>query len=405
MNSDVVPVRHVFRIVNGGTPSGSPENWGGDINWATPVDLAKCDGRRIAATQRSLTHDGLESGSALIPGYSLLLSSRAPIGYVSETTKPVAFNQGCKGLVAKQKVDIRYFRYQLLAMREHLQSLGQGSTFLELSSDTLASCRIRVPSLSEQRSIADRLDTATLSIEKLIARKRRLHDLLEARLIALAQDAVVGSASERTQATKIASIPVIPASWRVLRNKAFIREISKRTSDGVGEMLTVSHISGITPRSEKTVYMFEAESTVGYKIVKPGDLVINTMWAWMGAAGVSDADGIVSPAYGVYEFDPEILVPQYYDILVRTPAYIAEMTRFSRGITSSRLRLYPDEFLSLHSPVPEIGVQESILEQYSLYRRKNVAVRDKIANQIELLHRRHQAVIADAVVPPNRVSV
>ena len=50
----------------------------------------------------------------------------------------------------------------------------------------------------------------------------------------------------------------------------------------------------MTPRSEKNVTMFEAESKIGYNLVEPGELVINTMWAWMGALGVSDFEGIVS---------------------------------------------------------------------------------------------------------------
>ena len=95
----------------------------------------------------------------------------------------------------------------------------------------------------------------------------------------------------------------------------------------------MSHLTGVTPRSQKTVYMFEAESTIGYKLVRPGDLAVNTMWAWMGAAGVSTHHGIVSPSYGVYQIDQTTVLPGYFDVLVRTPAYICEMTRFSRGVT------------------------------------------------------------------------
>ncbi len=60
-----------------------------------------------------------------------------------------------------------------------------------------------------------------------------------------------------------------------------MREVASPSVKGEEEMLSVSHLTGVTPRSEKTVYMFEAESTVGYKLVHTGDLVINTMWAWM----------------------------------------------------------------------------------------------------------------------------
>ena len=106
MTSTVVPLRRVFRVVNGGTPSSDPENWGGGIAWATPVDLASCNGGKVSSTHRTLTLDGLVSGSGAVPEASLLISTRAPIGYVAETTSTIAFNQGCKGLVPVQ--DCRY---------------------------------------------------------------------------------------------------------------------------------------------------------------------------------------------------------------------------------------------------------------------------------------------------------
>ncbi len=92
----------------------------------------------------------------------------------------------------------------------------------------------------------------------------------------------------------------IPAHWPEKRAKYYFKEIDERSQTGDEEMLSVSHITGVTPRSQKNVTMFKAESNVGQKRCQPGDLVINTMWAWMSALGVSNHDGIVSPAYGVY---------------------------------------------------------------------------------------------------------
>ena len=395
MTLPIAPIRRVFRVVNGGTPTSSPENWGGAIAWATPIDLASCNGSKISSTQRCLTAAGLHTGSRAVPRGGLIVSSRAPIGYVSETTCTMAFNQGCKGLIPMQKVDIRFFRYQLSAMVDELQSCGQGSTFSELSTNALASIPISVPHLSMQRRVADYLDVETDRIDTLISKKGRLATLLSSRLISLAGDVTVGVG--RGMRTRIPSLPEIPSSWRVLRNKVFMREVNYQSLDGTGEMLSVSHITGVTPRSEKTVYMFEAESTVGYKMVQPGDLVINTMWAWMGAAGVARTAGIVSPAYGVYSIDKSIMQSDFFDILVRTPAYVMEMTRFSRGVTSSRLRLYPDEFLSLSSPVPPIEEQRAIVNGYRAESLTTHAIRDRLARQIDLLAERRQALITAAV--------
>ena len=92
----------------------------------------------------------------------------------------------------------------------------------------------------------------------------------------------------------------IPAHWHEKRAKYFFKEIDERSQAGDEEMLSVSHITGVTPRSQKNVTMFMAESNVGQKCCQPGDLVINTLWAWMSALGVSNYAGIVSPAYGIY---------------------------------------------------------------------------------------------------------
>jgi len=99
--------------------------------------------------------------------------------------------------------------------------------------------------------------------------------------------------------------------------------------------------------------MFLAKSNVGHKICRPHDVVINTMWAWMGALGVARHFGIVSPAYGVYRpLTTTELLPTYADYLLRTPIYAAEYQRCSTGVNSSRLRLYPEQFLRMAIVIP-----------------------------------------------------
>ena len=261
--------------------------------------------------------------------------------------------------------------------------------------EDVANTLIPTPSLTIQRAIADYLDTETGRIDALITKKRRMIDLLQYRLVSLATQLVNGGDGE--QKSGIPSIPYIPRQWKSLRNKAFMHEPNKRSKTGEEEMLSVSHLTGVTPRSEKTVYMFEAESTVGYKLVQPGDLAVNTMWAWMGAAGVSQHHGIVSPSYGVYRIDQSIVLPAYFDLLVVTPAYICEMTRYSRGVTSSRLRLYPDQLLALRTPVPPKGEQHEIIQQFEAAAEKGRSAIDALDRQVELLAERRQALITAAV--------
>jgi type I restriction enzyme, S subunit len=132
----------------------------------------------------------------------------------------------------------------------------------------------------------------------------------------------------------------IPSHWEEKRAKWYFDKVDERSETGDEELLSVSHITGVTPRSEKNVTMFQAESYVGHKLCKVGDLVINTMWAWMAALGVSQYDGIVSTAYGVYRpKSKDIFDSRYLDYLLRTKGYAGEYLCRSKGIWTSRLLL------------------------------------------------------------------
>ncbi|HAT4697449.1 restriction endonuclease subunit S [Legionella pneumophila serogroup 1] len=154
----------------------------------------------------------------------------------------------------------------------------------------------------------------------------------------------------------------IPLHWEEKRAKYYFKEIDIRSESGNEEMLSVSHITGVSPRSEKNVTMFLSETNVGQKKCRPGDLVINTMWAWMAALGISKYDGIVSPSYGVYRpIDSKKFNQIYLDHLLRTEGYRTEYYCRSTGIRSSRLRLYPDKFLSIPIICPPLEEQNKIV--------------------------------------------
>ena len=189
----------------------------------------------------------------------------------------------------------------------------------------------------------------------------------------------------------------IPKHWTEKRAKYFFREVDERSTTGEEQLMSVSHKTGVTPR-KSNVTMFKAESNVGHKICRPGDLAINTLWAWMAALGVSRQTGLVSPAYGVYrQRDASNYHPEFIDFLLRTQPYAAEYRCRSTGITASRLRLYPIDFLRIPLVQPPRDEQELIV---NYLRHQDTLVRNFIRNRrrlIEVLNEQKQAIINQAV--------
>jgi type I restriction enzyme S subunit len=201
-----------------------------------------------------------------------------------------------------------------------------------------------------------------------------------------------------TKPTGVPWLAAIPERWEFRRAKRSFRESDDRSELGAEELLSVSHKTGVTPRSQKNVTMFMAESYEGHKLCRSGDIVVNTMWAWMAAVGVSHQVGIVSPSYGVYRArSSDAFIPRFLDYLLRTEVYRAEYVRSSRGITTSRLRLYPDDFLEIPFVQPPSEEQRRIvrfLDAHGALTARLIRAKQRL---IKLLEEQKQAIIHRAV--------
>ena len=274
---------------------------------------------------------------------------------------------------------------------DQVQSTAVQATIENFSASRYKDLRVPVVPNGQQKRIVRFLDSETAKIDDFITKQQDLIELTKRRLQTWREHAFWGNA---------VNDPFInpPDGWLVRRNRHLFEHVDGRSETGEEELLSVSHITGVTPRSMKNVNMFEAESTVGYKLVAHDELVINTMWAWKGALGVSEYEGIVSPAYDVYRFyDVEQTNPWFFDVAYRTAAYVDFMKAHSRGIWKSRLRLYPEVFLRLSSLIPPKAVQDRLVAENA----ERTAEAERLISCCEralgLLQERRSALITAAV--------
>lgn len=190
---EVKQTRHVFRILSGSTPkSGEKLFWDGDIYWFTPEDLGNNQNKNISESRRKITDDGYKScGTSLAKANSIVLSTRAPIGHIALSTVPACCNQGCR--ILEQEKGIPEFRYYtLLSAKPILQSLGQGSTFMELPRQSLASFKLPCPPHEEQQAISNFITQFTAKTDRQNAQVIETIERLKEYRSALITDAVTG---------------------------------------------------------------------------------------------------------------------------------------------------------------------------------------------------------------------
>lgn len=168
----------VSEIRNGSTPStAKPENYGGQISWATPKDLSDNPEKYFYQGARNISEEGANSiGGKPLPKDSILLTSRAPIGLLAINKKETFTNQGFKSIIVdKKKVSEEYLFYFLKNNISNLINLGGGTTFKEISKSVLEQIEFYIPSLSKQKNIAKILS----DIDSMISLNKKINEELE----------------------------------------------------------------------------------------------------------------------------------------------------------------------------------------------------------------------------------
>jgi type I restriction enzyme S subunit len=398
---DVVSLKYLARIYAGGTPDRENRSYwdDGTIPWLNSGEVNQWI---IKEPSAFITEEGFRNSSAKwIPksGLVMALAGQGKTkGMVAQLAIEATCNQSMAAIIANATIHPRFLVWWLHANYETIRNLAGGELRDGLNLEIVGNIPVPKPPLERQAVIEGFLDRETSRIDGLIAAKERVLVLLAEKRIGLITRAVTRGLDKQTplRDSGVPWLGEIPAHWHVERARWLFKERDERSETGEEEMLTVSHITGVTPRSEKNVNMFEAESTEGYKICFADDLVINTLWAWMGAMGVSPVKGIVSPAYNVYR-PGRRLEPGFVDAIVRVPIFAQEVTRYSKGVWSSRLRLYPEGFFETFFPVPPLIEQRAIVDHIANETKKLLAIRTATERTIELLRERRVALVNAAV--------
>lgn len=160
-------ISDIAEVIGGGTPStGDSTYWGEEIPWLTPKDLSGYKKRYISKGSRSLSKVGLKNCSAkILPKGSILLTSRAPIGYLAIAEDNLCTNQGFKSLVLKEEYDSKFIYYLLKKNIDYIINMSSGSTFAEISGGQVKNLEFDIPDLETQQKIAKVLSAIDDKIE------------------------------------------------------------------------------------------------------------------------------------------------------------------------------------------------------------------------------------------------
>lgn len=400
----MLPLRRLGSIVGGGTPSPDPAYWNGDVPFVTPPDLRPVVGGVVSVTERSLTAIGADIGSARVPANSVLLSIRAPIGYVAQTAAEVAFNQGCRALIPASSVEARFLVYGLMAMGPELAATGRGTTFTELSASQMASLVVHVPQLDEQRAIADFLDRETAQTDTLIAKQEQLIATLQERKLAAITSAVHGEA-EPCQPTTSNWYPSLPVTWKLGR----VKSVSRRVTDG-------AHIS---PDTDGGVYDFVSTrdlrrgqidfsralkttpETYSYMVhtgCQPavGDVLFSKDGTVGETAVITKAhDFVVASSLVIITPDPERLRPDFMAYVFASKSARDQADSMMRGAGLPRLSV--GNLARLEMPIPRLQEQRAIVEALNASNLKIDTLIAKAEQLILLAKERRSALITAAV--------
>ena len=225
---------------------------------------------------------------------------------------------------------------------------------------------IFLPSDYEAKKIVEILDEKCTEIDNLTADIQKQIDTLEQYKKSVITEAVTKGLNPDVEMkdSGIEWIGEIPKDWETIRIGRLFSMRNERNFKPMEDVQLLSLYTGlgVFPHGEQEERGNKAVTVEGYKIVKKNDIVVNIILAWMGAIGISEYEGVTSPAYDIYIPNLSRVVPHYYHYVFRTSGIAGECYRYGRGIMMMRWRTYSQEFKQISVPYPSIEEQQKIAD-------------------------------------------
>lgn len=274
-----------------------------------------------------------------------------------------------------------------------------------LNFDELSKCMLIAPPISEQKAIAGFLDKKCGEVDALIADIQQEIETLEQYKRSVITEAVTKGLDPSVPMKDSGAgwMPTVPAHWLVEKIKYHLHlKTQKNMSDR--QVLSLYRDYGIVPKdSRDDNHNVTSEDTSSYRFVRVGDFVVNKMKAWQGSVAVSQYEGIVSPAYFVYEFIDESFDKKYFHYLLRNKSYTIEFMRLSGGIRVGQWDLPAEAFENTLVLIPPIEEQQQIADYLDKKCKEIEGVIADKQSQIETLESYKKSLIYEYVTGKKEV--
>lgn len=262
--------------------------------------------------------------------------------------------------------DRRYLFYSILNPKfiENINSSTYGAKMPRANPQYIFDQQICLPPLDEQQRIAEFLDRECGKIDGLKADIQAQIDTLEQYKRSVITEAVTHglNPSASMKDSGAGWMPLIPLHWKADKLKFHLRQRGIKNQIDK-QVLSLYREYGIVPKdSRDDNHNVTSEDVSDYRYVRVGDFVVNKMKAWQGSVAVSNYEGIVSPAYFVYEFSDDLINKRYFHYLMRNKTYATEFRRLSGGIREGQWDLPSEALNNTIILLPPLDEQQEIAD-------------------------------------------
>lgn len=415
----------------GASESGEVQETSDSVRYIRITDITtdgklKCDGCKFLERTKA-------EGFILSKGDVLFARSGATVG------KSYIFNENMEACYAGYLIRASVKRDKL--MPEFLAYFSQTKNYEEwksrifiqatiqnISAAKYSRLAIMFPLLPEQRAIVAYLDDKCGKIDELVAAKEKEVELLKELKQTVIADAVTRGISHAESAelaegvssprslrslrennrrlvpSGIPWLPQIPEGWEVKQLRSLLKMVSVKGCPDK-QLLSVTREQGVIVRnieSKEENHNYIPEDLSNYKLVEQGDFAINKMKSWQGSYGVSDYEGIVSPAYYVCKLSG--VDRKFFSTAIRSRVYVSFFARFSKGIRVDQWDLSPIGLKTIPFFLPPLDEQRAIVAYIEEKTAKIDQAVAGLAQQVAALKEYKQRLIADVVTGQMRVA-